>query len=141
MINKKVRNATPLEYNGLKFKSKLEVFCFKQLVENNIKASYEDHTFSLMEKYIFKGYEYPERRTKIVQPITYTPDFVIDRDNMTIIIECKGFRNDIFPVKWKLFKSVLNNIPNKTFYLFLPKNQKQVLETIEQIKTILNNES
>ena len=31
--NKKVLNATVVEYDGLRFRSKLEVFCYKKLIE------------------------------------------------------------------------------------------------------------
>ena len=31
--NKKVINASPTEYNGIKFKSRLEVSCYKLLTE------------------------------------------------------------------------------------------------------------
>ena len=134
-VNKKVKNSTPLVYNGIKFRSKLEVFCYKKLEEENISSQYEQNKYNLMDKFTFNGEEYPDVKTKIIQPITYTPDFVI-RDN--IIIECKGFKTDIFPIKWKLFKKHLNSKGFSNIYLFLPKNQKQVLESIERIKQILN---
>ena len=37
-----------------------------------------------------------------VRAMTYTPDFV-DPNNKWII-EVKGYANDVFPLKWKLFK-------------------------------------
>lgn len=37
----KIRNATPNEYNGIKFKSKLETYTYKKLEESKIKAEYE----------------------------------------------------------------------------------------------------
>ena len=40
ILNKKVRNATILEYHGITFKSKLEVHCYKKLKEANIKFQY-----------------------------------------------------------------------------------------------------
>ena len=64
--------------------------------------------------------------------ITFTPDFV-DPINQWII-EVKGFANDVFPVKWKLFKKHLQELGEDTPMLFLPRNQKQVLETVEILK-------
>ena len=40
----------------------------------------------------------------------------------------------MFPVKWKLFKKHLQEKDEDTPVLFLPRNQKQVLETIEILK-------
>ena len=43
--NTKVRNATPTEYDGIKFKSKLEAYCYKQLKENSIIILKINNTF------------------------------------------------------------------------------------------------
>ena len=37
----KVKNATPNEYDGIKFRSKLETYTYKKLKEAKIKADYE----------------------------------------------------------------------------------------------------
>lgn len=140
MVNKKVRNATPSVYNSIKFDSKLEMFCYQQLEKNNISCKYNENTYILLDKFVYLGYEYPEKLTskgntkRTVLPITYTPDFII-KDN--IIIECKGFADNKFPLKWKMFKQQLQNNFQDNLYLFMPKNQKQVLECIEIIKKIL----
>ena len=69
--------------------------------------------------------------TTKVRAITYTPDFVDPQGQW--IIEVKGFANDVFPLKWKMFKQhIMQN--GLEYKLFLPKNQKQVLETVELIK-------
>ena len=93
--NKKVRNATPLIYNGIKFRSKLEAYCYKKLKENDLEVEYENNKYVLLEKFIYEG--------KTVLPITYTPDFV----GKNFIIECKGNMNETFPLRWKLFKNYL----------------------------------
>ena len=36
--------------------------------------------------------------------LRYTPDFVNDK----FIIECKGRANESFPMRWKLFKRMIN---------------------------------
>jgi len=71
--------------------------------------------------------------TDKVRDITYTPDFV--DINGKWIIEVKGFANDVFPIKWKLFKHHLQEAGNPPV-LYLPKNQGQVLQTIELIKQL-----
>jgi len=40
-INKKVRNAVSKVYKGIKFRSKLELFTYKELQKAKIKSLYE----------------------------------------------------------------------------------------------------
>lgn len=124
--NKKVRNATPLEIDGIQFKSKLEAFCYRHLKENNIIAAYEGNTFTLIPAFEYNGEK--------VRACTYTPDFVGE----TFVIEVKGFANDVFPIKNKMFKKHLLD-SNIIFDLYLPKNQKEVLAVIQLIKDKANN--
>ena len=84
--NKKVRNATPLTYDGIKFRSKLEVYTYKQLKLHKIEADYEQLKFSLQDSFRYKD--------ELVRAIGYTPDFVGDE----FIIECKGFPNESFNI-------------------------------------------
>ena len=118
--NKKVRNATPLVYDGIQFRSKLEAYCYKKLVQNNIKADYEKNKYVLIEKFKYQD--------KTILPITYTPDFVGD----AFIIECKGNMNDAFPIRFKLFKYYLYT-NNLNYKLFLPRNQKDVDKVVLEL--------
>ena len=136
--NKKVRNAISSVYKGIKFRSKLELFTYQQLEQAGIKSLYEQKKFVSMEGFRFPNRTVEPHKTKgyidttvKIRDITYTPDFVDPNDKW--IIEVKGFANDVFPLKWKLFKNHL--MENSLGYvLFLPKNRKQVLETIQLIK-------
>lgn len=126
--NKKVRNATRVEYDGIKFRSKLELFTYKELKKNNISFEYEKKTFVLMDKFELSGEK--------IRPITYTPDFT-SGDISTWVIECKGFSNDVWPLKWKLFKRhlyTISLITKKSPDLYIVKNQKEVIEVIQKIK-------
>lgn len=119
----KIRNATPNELDGIKFRSKLETYTYKKLKEANINAEYESHKYELLPAFVFHGEK--------VRAITYLPDFV----GNNFIIECKGFPNDAFPIKEKLFKHLLVNIlPNHMYYVV--HNQKEVDNLIK----ILSNE-
>lgn len=118
----KIRNATPNEYNGIKFKSKLETYTYRKLKEANITADYETHRYELLPAFTFENKKY--------RAITYKPDFVGDN----FIIECKGYPNDAWALREKLFKYYLyNNEPNTKFYIV--HTQKQVDEMINQLKT------
>ena len=117
----KVKNATPTQLDGIKFRSKLEAYAYKKLKEANIYAEYEQYRYILLPSFIFEN--------KTVRAITYLPDFV----GSNFIIECKGFPNEAWPLREKLFKYYLtNNMPNYSFYLV--RNQKQVDELINKLK-------
>ena len=118
--NKKVKNATPTIVDGIRFRSKLEVYTYEQLKKHKIIAEYENVKFTLLDSFRYNN--------EAVRPMTYTPDFVGD----DFIIECKGFRNDAFPLRWKLFKYFLYMNKLK-FDLYLPKNRREVDEVIETI--------
>jgi len=68
-----------------------------------------------------------------VRAITYTPDFV-DPDGKWII-ETKGYANESFPLRWKLFKKHLKDT-GKQYVLFMPRNKVQVLEVLELVKQL-----
>ena len=103
-----------------------------------IKAKYEGETFVLLSGFHFdnesyerqsngKG-EYKNRGQKRILPIKYTPDFIGDN----FIIECKGRANESFPMRWKLFKRLVQQqFPNYTLYK--PQNQKECDETVKLI--------
>ena len=138
--NKKVRNATAKVYKGIKFRSKLELFTYRKLEDAGIDALYEKKKYVLQEGFRYSATVYEPHKTKgyiptttKIRDITYTPDFVDPHGRW--IIEVKGFANDVFPLKWKMFKNYLMQQDDPPV-LFLPRNQKQVLETIELIKEL-----
>lgn len=106
--------------DGIKFRSKLEVYCYKQLKKYKVKAEYEKHKFILLDSFRYND--------EAVRKMTYTPDFV----GKEFVIECKGQMNDAFPLRWKMFKYFLYK-NNLEYDLYLPRNQKDVMITIETI--------
>ena len=127
MENKKIKNATPMTYDGIKFRSKLEVYCYKQLKEAGIETDYEGKKYTLLPKF-----EYNDEK---IRPITFTPDF--PATNGSFIIECKGFPNDGFPNKWKMFKALLHKVFGSYGpRVFVVRNQKQVRDVINILKNL-----
>lgn len=121
MQNKKVKNATKVEIDGIKFRSKLEAYTYKKLKEANLHADYECCRYELLPGFVYDG--------KKIRAMTYLPDFV----GNGFIIECKGFGNDAWPLREKLFKYYLsNNIPNIKFYVV--RNQKEVDKLITELR-------
>lgn len=125
------------EYDGIKFDSQLEVYCYKALVSAGLPFEYTKTTFTISEafKCLGESYEPDKRRgdgmyakSKSLQSIKYTPDFI----GGDFIIETKGRQNEAFPMRWKLFKRYL--FENNLHYdLYMPKNHKQVDECIRMI--------
>ena len=134
----RVRNAKAKEVDGIKFRSLLEAHCYRQLRDAGIKCDYEKHKFVLLEGFHYpaSSFEdngktgYTDKQKYKVRDITYTPDFVDPQGRW--IIECKGYANERFPLKWKMFKKLLMERENPPV-LFVPRNQKQNIETIQQI--------
>lgn len=141
--NKKIKNASPLEYDGISFKSKLEKMIYQTLMENGFPVQYEPQKFIIWE-----GFEptvpfyNKDKRTRMLKlekkkliSISYTPDFVFHHNGYLIIIEAKGMENDVFPLKKKMFRKWLeSNAPKSMFFEIYTK--KQLLQAIDIIKTL-----
>jgi hypothetical protein len=135
----KVKNAKKSIYDGKEFKSNLELYCYKQLEQSEILVEYEENTFTIFPAMVYPLACYEGTQKKLynkgskIRPITYTPDFV--DPNGKFIIETKGYANESFPLRWKLFKKHLKD-NNHHYVLFMPRNKKQVDETVELIKQL-----
>lgn len=124
--NKKIKNATKITCDEIQFRSKLEAYCYTKFKEAGIILNYEKEKFTLIE-----GFEYEGKK---IRPMTYTPDFTND----TFIIECKGFGNDLWPTKQKLFMQCLVKMADKRKFIVL-KTQKDVNECITKILNYYEN--
>lgn len=139
MINKKVKNATSVEYDGNKFKSKLELTIYKALKEKGLNPLYECNKFILQEgfrpskPYYLKGVcpKTASGYAKIIQ-ITYTPDFTVEYGDKILFIEAKGKQNDSYPIKRKLFLKYLESMSNSYFMEVYSK--KDLLESLKQFE-------
>ena len=116
----KVRNAQPNEYDGIKFRSKLETYTYTALKNAGIDAKYEAEHFLLIPKFEYNGEK--------IRPMTYLPDFV----GNGFIIECKGMITDSFPLRFKIFKYSLL-LQGKNPKLYLVRKQKQVDQMIADL--------
>lgn len=131
--------ANKTQIDGIKFASQLEAFTYKQLKLAGLEFDYEPRSYEIFPKFVYpaetweqvgKKPDLENKELKTILPITYTPDFVAKDESW--VIECKGFANERFPYVWKMFKHRL--IKGKRLpALFVPKNQKQVLFSIQRI--------
>lgn len=143
MSNTKIKNATPTRFNGIEFKSKLEVSVYKTLLVAGFKPDYEKLKFTLWEGYkptvpfytkSKKTRELELDDTKI-RGITYTPDFTFRYKDYLIIVEVKGKENDVYPYKRKLFRKWLEiNCPKSVFFeVFTKRNTETAIKIVKQL--------
>lgn len=141
---KKLINSTKITVDGIQFDSTLESKMYLLLKEASIKNTYNGISYTLMDGFKYKSdsYENTPARVKGKEPmvskqtvraITYKPDFVAPDESW--IIEVKGWANDSFPLRYKMFKQVANEWSNPPV-LFLPSNVKECTEVVELIKKL-----
>lgn len=136
MENKKIKNATKKEYNGIQFKSLVEVSVYKHLLSLGLNPEYEKNKYVIWQgfKPQIPFYNQNKKKELVLQDkkiidITYTPDFTFKYKSIFVILEIKGFENDTFPIKKKMFRNYLEvNLPNAIFF---------EVRTIKQLKHAL----
>src|SRR6266481_5142670 len=112
--NKKVKNATKIEENGIKFDSRLEKYMYDLLRGAQIDFEFQK-TYTLQEKFRYRG--------EAVRAITLTVDFWLPTRNM--IIDTKGHQTQQGAVRWKILKSVLKHIEDSQPEIIMPKNKEE----------------
>lgn len=142
------RKRRDLSRGSVKLKSTLETYCYDKLKEAKLQFGYESETFTLVDSFRYPGVYHKSTRgkdvlvdatNKVVLAIRYTPDFISHEHRF--IIETKGYvpSQHTFPIRWKLFLRYLESNDMDDYMLFIPKNKKQVDQTIEIIKRHLND--
>lgn len=146
--NKKVKNATPMTYDGIEFKSRLETVVYKTFKDAGFNIQYEPVKYVL-----WKGFKpaipfYNRKKAtkhsnvtglkldnKKLMDITYTPDFQFKHNGYLIVIEAKGLETDSFMIKKKLFRHYLEqNVPNCIYFEVYSKVHVQ--QAVEIIKNL-----
>ena len=118
----------------IKFRSKLEEYCYDELVKAGLTFEYEPYRVTLIPGFRYEGFSM-ERKGKKLKPawikqqaVTYIPDFVGEG----WIIETKGYERPLSALKWKLFKRYLKQNNDNTD-LYKPHTKKEVQHCIELI--------
>lgn len=142
MENKRIKGATPLIVDNIKFKSKIEASVYKHLLQAGFDPVYEGLKFTIWSGFKPTVPFYTKVRQsnglnmKKIIDITYTPDFTFIYKGKLIIIEVKGLQNDVFPYKFKMFRGMLEREPYVgNTLLFEVFSIKQLKECIEIIKS------
>lgn len=120
------------------FRSKLEKTAATLLGEAEIEFEYEPWEVVLLDPFQVEFLSYErigknfKQQSKRVRSIKYIPDFV----GRGWIMETKGKKTADFQIKWKLFKRYLID-NDMSFVLFMPTNKKEIITSIEIIKTLI----
>jgi hypothetical protein len=114
----KIRNAKKTVFNGVQYDSKLEAKFASTALMLGLPFTHHHQPYTLMEGFVYEGKKY--------QPTTYTPDF----EGNGWIVEVKGYANDTWPLKKKMFLKHLrdNNI----------KVDFRVLKDSNEIESFIN---
>lgn len=145
-MNKKIQNATPLDYNGIHFKSKLEVIAYRTLQEAGLNPQYEPCAYVLQagfdtpNLYMRKTPKSSDLRQGIhLLPITYTPDIEVVCGDKVFVFEVKGFADAKFPLKKKMFFKWLLDNGKGNYSYFEVHSKRNVLQAIEIIRSLCQN--
>lgn len=139
--NRKIKNATEVEYEGIKFRSKKECSVYKYLKSIGITPEYEPATVVIWNRDSFSVpyYDRVGKRFKRItsKPIrvSYTPDFIFDFGEYKVILEVKGFKNDVANYKIRLFRDYLEEYQKTSS----KKLCYAVVYTIKELKTLLED--
>lgn len=149
MVNKKIKGATSLTVGDITFKSKSEASVYKHLLQAGFEPVYEGMKFTIWEGFKPTVPFYTRRgkstylNDKKTIDITYTPDFTFMYNDKLIIIEVKGFENDVFPYKFKMFRKLLEEKPYKgntlLFEIFTIQQLKECIEIIKNHDSVRQN--
>jgi hypothetical protein len=108
-----------IELDGVKFDSKLELFCYQQFKSLGLEFDFQ-RTILLQEGFRFKG--------KWIRPITMIVDFVLHHDGQKIYIDTKGFATETSKLKYKMLKFYVRE--DSTADVVWLHSQKEVKEFI-----------
>lgn len=136
--NKRVVNATAVSEDNIRFRSKSERTMYNLLKDSGLKFRHEPAAIELLKGFYpaHLWYEGTKERKDKVRSITYTPDFVVDGEYNTYIIEVKGFITDRYPLKRKMLLHLMQNLTTSRF--FEVHTKRDMLFCINKIKEIEN---
>jgi hypothetical protein len=111
-----------IELDGVKFDSKLELFCYQQFKSLGLEFDFQ-RTILLQEGFRFRG--------KAIRPITMIVDFVLHYDGQEIYIDTKGFATETSKLKYKMLKFYVRE--DSTADVVWLHSQKEVKEFINDL--------
>jgi hypothetical protein len=99
------------------FHSPFEQRCYVKLKNRNWEFECQPQSIELVPEFkaltLFKG----KIIKKKVQDAVYTPDFLIKTKSVSLLIECKGFYNDLAKIRFKLCQYTLSKTTDKVILI------------------------
>lgn len=128
--------------DGIQFQSGLEADFYRKSKKAKIPFKYEKLSFTLLQETPLEQGDYVKRHGKKfihskakIQSIKYTPDFTIDINGVTIVIECKGNANERYPIIRKLFLKHMEE-KGKPYKFYEPRTKLHNDFVIEEVKEL-----
>jgi hypothetical protein len=119
--------------DGVKFDSKLELYCYKMLTLFKIKFDFQKR-ITLIERFKYDD--------KWIRETTVVVDFVIKDGDDTIYVDTKGFATEVSKIKYKMLKYQLKDEQNKrVIWLHSEKEVNEFLLTIKDKQNVNNQQS
>lgn len=150
MINKKIIGATENVLDGIEFKSKLESRVFKELVKLGYNPEYEPFSSTLLDGFVPNKPWLSDGVPQLtkdgipsrIRRWDYTPDFLVTKGMNNLIIECKGYSNDLHPYKRKMFLKNIDLVPNWHYCeVNTLKGLRKTMEWFENLISLQNEKS
>jgi predicted nuclease of restriction endonuclease-like RecB superfamily len=119
----------------------MEARVYQILVSEGFNPEYESKTILLWEGFTPTVPYYKKTKRALnclekvkVRNITYTPDFYFKYNDVDVYIEVKGFVNDTFPIKKKMFRKYLETQPTRAivFEIYTLTQLKDAITKIRQ---------
>lgn len=123
MIKRSKYGNKKLEVDGVKFDSKLELFCYDLLTKLNFEFEFQKKII------LIDSFRYNK---KAIRPITLTVDFVVKHNDIDYYIDIKGFATDVSKIKYKMLRYQLKDNP-KTDVLWL-HTQRGIVQFLNNLK-------
>ena len=119
--NRKVKNAVKSVVDGVSFDSRLEKTMYDLLAGAGIKFEFQK-VFVLQDSFRYRG--------EAIRAIKCIVDFYLpDRD---LIIDTKGYANDVSPIKYKMLKRFLVD-RGLSYNIIMPKNKRECKLTLNKL--------
>ena len=123
MIKRTKYGNKKIEVNGVKFDSKLEMYCYDLLTKLNFEFEFQKKII-LVEDFRYNK--------KAIRPITLTVDFIVKHNDIDYYIDIKGFATDVSKIKYKMLRYQLKDNP-KTDVIWL-HSQRAILQFLNNLK-------
>ena len=132
--NKKVKNATQFQFEGIVFRSHLEMLVYQLLTKRGLNPLYEPDKITVIDGFRPNNIWFKDGKPiKIKQhDVTYTPDFRFEIGDKIIYLEVKGWETDTFPLKRKLFLRKLQESPNAVYVQI--RTLTQLTQTLDYLQ-------